>query len=52
MGGVELLPLVFLLNSGLLATTTYFVGRRVATAEHGHALTTTLSITAASLLLL
>lgn len=40
--GVDQLPLVFLLNSGLLAATTFVVGRRVAGAEHGRALTTTL----------
>lgn len=40
--GVDQLPLVFLVNSALLAATTYLVGRRVATAEHGRALTITL----------
>lgn len=47
--GVEQLPLVFLLNSALLAGTTYLVGRRVAAAEHGRALTTTLLVAAAFL---
>ncbi len=50
--GVDLLPLVFLVNSGLLAMTTYLVGRRAAATEHGHALTLTLAVTAVLLLLL
>ncbi len=40
--GVEQLPLVFLVNSCLLAASTFFVGRRVAAGEHGRALTLTL----------
>lgn len=40
--GVEQLPAVFLLNSGLLAASTYVVGRWVATADHGRALLRTL----------
>lgn len=40
--GVEQLPLVFLLNSALLAASTYFVGRRIAATELGRALTLTL----------
>ncbi len=48
--GVDQLPLVFLLNSALLAATTFVVGRRVAGAEHGRALTATLWAAAGFLL--
>lgn len=48
--GVDQLPAVFLINSGLLAASTYAVGRLVASGHHGQALSRTLWAAAALLL--